>query len=248
MRILITGAASALGRALTAELAEAHQLRLFDSAPVEAGNRQEVVTGSLTDADLVWQAVREIDAVLHTGEPPGELPGDEQARDELLLDVATRGTHVLCKAAIEAGVKRIVYGSSLDLFEPYPADVYITEMWKPKPTPAMASLSRYLGERTCREFAREFHVAVTALRLGRLVHEEEVAGQAPDLMWLDVRDAARAFALALARDTADSPVWARRWAVYHVCSRPPNPRYLIDAVARLGFEPQHNFATNWKVA
>ncbi|MBT3345646.1 MAG: NAD(P)-dependent oxidoreductase [Gemmatimonadetes bacterium] len=248
MRILITGADSALGRALAAELAEGHQLRLLADVPVEAGPRQEVVVGSLTDADVVWSAVREIDAVLHTGEPPQDLPANAHDRDETLLDLATRGTHILCKAAVEAGVKRIVYGSSLDLFEPYPLDVYITEMWKPKPTPQMASLSRYLGERTCREFAREFHVGVTALRLGTLVLEEEVVGQTPDLLWLDVRDAARAFVRALDRDVAESPVWSRRWAVYHVCSRPPNPRYLIDAVTRIGFEPEHNFEANWKAA
>ncbi len=248
MRILITGAASALGRALTAQLAEGHQLRLLDEVAVDAGLRQEAIVGSLTDADFVWSAVREIDAVLHTGEPPQDLPQDEHVRDETLLDLATRGTHILCKAAVEAGVKRIVYGSSLNLFKLYPEDVYISEMWKPKPLPQMQSLSRYLGERTCREFAREFHVGVTALRLGKLVLEEDVAGQTPDLMWLDVRDAASAFLCALDRDVANSPVWSRRWAVFHICSRPPNPRYLIDAAARLGFEPAHNFEANWEGA
>lgn len=246
MRILLTGAASPLGRAITDELGEGHQLRLLDPEPIEADERHEVVTASLTDAAAVWSAVRDIDAVLHTGEPPAQLPADELARDQQLLDEATRGTHILCKAAVEAGVKRIVYGSSLDLFAPYPEDVYISEMWKPLPTPAMASMSRYLGELTCREFARDFHVSVTALRLGTLVREDEVAGQPPNLMWLDPRDAARAFAGALERDTSGSPVWSRRWALYHICSLPPNPKYLVSAAAGIGFEPQHNFAANWR--
>ena len=247
MRILLTGAASPLGRAIIDELGKNHQLRLFDNDPVEADPRHEVVTGSVTDADRVWSAMRDIEVVLHTGEPPSQLPDDELARDQMLLDLATRGTHVLCKAAVEAGVKRVVYGSTLDLFEPYPDDVYISEMWKPQPAPHMVTMSRYLGELTCREFARDFHISMTALRLGRLVREDEVAGQDADLLWLDPRDAARAFAGTLSRDTSQSPVWSSRWALYHVCALPPNPKYLIAAATgAIGFEPQHNFAANWK--
>ncbi len=248
MRILLTGAASPLGRAIIDELGDTHQLRLLDEEPIEAAERHEVMQGSLTDTDLVWSAVRDMEVVLHTGEPPTQLPADTHEREQLLLDIATRGTHILCKAAVEAGVKRIVYGSSLDLFEPYPDDVYISEMWKPQPTPAMESMSRYLGELTCREFAREFFVSITALRLGRLVQEEDAVDQTPDLLWLDPRDAARAFAGALQRDTSDSPVWSRRWAIYHICALPPNPKYLINAAASIGFEPQHNFTAHWKGA
>ena len=85
MRILLTGAASPLGRAITDELGEGHQLRLFDPEPIDADERHEVVTASLTDVAAVWSAVRDIDAVLHTGEPPAQLPADELARDQQLL-------------------------------------------------------------------------------------------------------------------------------------------------------------------
>ena len=86
----------------------------------------------------------------------------------------------------------------------------------------MAVLARYLGEMTCREFAREYPITVTALRLGKLVREEEVAGRERDLMWVDIRDAAQAFCAALARDASASLNWVPRWAVYHIAapSRP----------------------------
>ena len=73
MRILITSAASPMGRAVAAELEGDHQLRLFDEDPaLETGEEEvgEVVRGSLLDADAVWQAVRGMDAVVHTAEPP----------------------------------------------------------------------------------------------------------------------------------------------------------------------------------
>ena len=90
MRVLVTGAASALGQEVAAALeAENAELRLLDDC---AAQRQDVewVEGRLMDPDAVWQAVRNVDAVVHTGEPP---PAPES--EEALLDRATRGTHVL---------------------------------------------------------------------------------------------------------------------------------------------------------
>jgi nucleoside-diphosphate-sugar epimerase len=197
----------------------------------------------------MWQAVHNIDAVIHTGEAPtntpANTPGDSEARAIFLLDYYTRGTHVLFKAAVEAGVKRFVYGSTLDLFRPYPDDVYISEMWQPLPTPDIEPMSRYLGELTCREFARDYHAGVTALRLGTIALEEEVVGQTPNLAWLDLRDAVSAFSSALARDTGNNANWARRWGLFHICATPPNPRYLANHQM---VEPKHHFSEAWKAA
>ena len=255
MNILITGAASRLGRAV-AEALEGHALRLMDESPVEAPGGgdatgdslpdQGAIEGSLLDQDAVWRAVRGMDAVVHTGEPPQKLPESDTEREKHLLELATRGTHQLFKAGVEAGVKRFVYGGTLDLFRPYPDDVYISELWKPLPEPDMPAMSRYLGEHTAREFARDHMVTVTGLRLGRLVCEQEVAGQAPDLLWLDYRDAAQAFRLALERDASDQVWWTSRYAMYHVCADLDNPKYLINQARDLGYAPVHNFAANWR--
>ena len=175
MKILITGAASRLGQAV-AEALEGHTLRLVDESPVEApaatGSETprespgDAAQGSLLDQDFAWRAVRGMDAVVHTGEPPQDLPESDVEREKHLLELATRGTHQLFKAGVEAGVKRFVYGGTLDLFRPYPDDVYISELWKPLPEPDMPAMSRYLGEHTAREFARDHMVTVTGLRLG----------------------------------------------------------------------------------
>jgi hypothetical protein len=77
--------------------------------------------------------------------------------------------------------------------------------------------------------------------LGNLVLEEETAGLPPDPSWLDLRDAAQAFACALRREASREMSAARRWSVYHVCADPPNPRFLIDAARHLGFAPAHDF-------
>ena len=237
MRVLVTGAASALGQEIAVALAadENAELRLLDDC---AAQRQGVewVEGRLTDPDVVWQAVRDVDAVVHTGEPP---PVSES--EEALLDRATRGTHVLLQAAVEAGVKRFVYGSTLEVFRAYPDTVYVTEYYKPLPPPKMAVLARYLGEITCREFAREYPITVTALRLGKLVREEEVVGRERDLMWVDIRDAAQAFCAALARDASASLNWVPRWAVCHIAAPIAHPKFLLDQAKSMGYRPQREF-------
>ena len=245
MKVLVTGAESRLGKQIIEELAPHHKLRLWGAgeAPDDLGDRSEWLTGDPRDAGTAWQAVRGVEAIVHTGEPPPGLPDGDLEREQELLDVATRGTHVLFTAGVEAGVKRFVYGSTLQIFEAYPDDVFITELWKPKPTPEMFQMTRYLGELTCREFARDFLVAVTALRLGKLVVAEEVAGQTPDLMWVDIRDAAHAFRIALDRDARKEVKWTQRFALHHICANMPNGKYLMGTPGfRLnGFEPQHQF-------
>ena len=241
MDVLITGAASALGSEIAAALeSDEIQVRLLDDC---AARREDVewVEGSLVDPDTAWKAVHNIDALIHTGEPPPNLPADPLEREEALLDLATRGTHVLFQAAVDAGVKRLIYGSTLEIFSAYPDTVYITELYKPLPTPEAGSMARYLGEITCREFARDFPITATALRLGKLVLAEEVAGQEPDLMWVDLRDAAEAFRGALERDAGAAANWVSRWAVYHICAPIPNPKFLIGQAGAIGYQPQRDF-------
>jgi nucleoside-diphosphate-sugar epimerase len=245
MNILIIGAASRLGKAIIAELKEDYQLRLLDDVsndmPFEEQEDVELIQGSILDPDTAWKAVRNIDALIHTGETPKHLPEDELEKEQLLLDLATRGTHVLLKAAAEAGVKRVIYGSTLEIFSAYPDDVYISELWKPLPTPEIHQMTRYLGELTCREFARDYMVTVTALRLGKLVMKEDVANQQTNLMWLDFRDAAFAFKCALRRDASAEIRWTRRWSLYHICADFDNPKYLINQAASIGYKPRYNF-------
>jgi NAD+ dependent glucose-6-phosphate dehydrogenase len=245
MKVLITGAASKLGRAIATELAPDCSLRLMDTLMPEPDTQAEWFQGSLLDPQAIQQAVQGVQAVIHTGEPPVVPAADVMVREHTYLDWATRGTHQLMKIAIEAGAKRFVYGSTLEIFGTYPDDVYISELWKPLPTPEIASMSRYLGELTCREFTRDYQVSITALRLGRLVREEEVADHDPDLMWVDLRDAAQAFRCAVNRDTGNQVWWTRRWSLFHICAGIPNPKFLIGQAASIGYKPQHNFQRNW---
>lgn len=245
-KALITGASSILAAEIASAMSADFQLRLLDEGPVdkEAASNVEWRSGSLLDEAAVEEAVRGVDVVIHTGEPPKDLPAGEPAREEALLDLATRGTHKLYTAAVEAGVRRFVYGSTLEIFRTYPDTVFVSEFHRPLPTPEANSMTRYLGEMTSREFARDLPVTVTTLRLGKMVYEEEVAAENRDLMWLDWRDAARTFRAAAALDRSDQISWcgisSGRHGIYHVCAPTENPKYLVSRAKDL-HAPRHTF-------
>src|SRR5690606_9885854 len=103
------------------------------------------------------------------------------------------------------------------------------------------TLTTYLGESVCREFAREHKLSVTVLRLAPVIGIEEsdgIAASAPSLgAWIHVRDVATAIDKAL---TTDSGLWS----IYHIAANTPQSRFVMDkARDELGFTPQHNDAT-----
>lgn len=242
MKILITGAASLLAQEIIIKLDTSYTVRLIDDCPPpEKLQNTDWIQGSLTDLKIVQKAVQNIDMLIHTGEAPPTITNAQTTNEKILLDLATRGTHVLCTAAIEAGIKGFIYGSTLDIFASYPDTTYITEMHKPLPSTTMAQMARYLGELICKEFVREHMITGAVLRLGKLVLEEEVVGQQPDLMWVDRRDAAQAFCAALALDNTPSFQWVGRWHIYHICAPIANPKFLISTATAMGYEPQYIF-------
>jgi nucleoside-diphosphate-sugar epimerase len=240
MRILLTEDRSPLGSELLKGLSGTHKVH---TVPVGT---------ALTNTDAIWSVVRETDAVVHTGQSLRLVGTDAEpdAEREMLVE-ATQGMHGLLDAATQAGVRRFVYCSTLDLFASIPDDRYISEQWRPDPGTEMATLSHHLAEQVTREFARERAVSVTILRLGHLLSQEHATTAltpdllTPDLMWLDPRDAADAVECALQRDTSAQLNWQSRWSVYHICSQPPHPKFLLAAARSLGFEPQYNFASAW---
>ena len=246
MKVLVTGATSPLGEAVVAELGADHDLRLTDVVDPGSPPARGVAPADLRDPEAVTPLVAGVDAVIHTCETPPLFEEHGVTREDLLLDMATRGTHVLMTAAVEAGVRRVVCASTLEVFAAYPDDVYISELWKPLPSPEMTTFSKYLGELTVREFARDYPITATSLRLGRLVREEAVAAEPADLMWVDIRDAATAFRGALGRDASDDLRFPTRWQVFHVCADVPNAKFLVAEAARhIGYQPTHNFSANY---
>jgi dihydroflavonol-4-reductase len=111
-KILITGGTGFLGSHLVRQLAEAgaKNLRVLTTSSAswleEFG--VEVIKGSITNADDVANAVKDVKEVYHLA---GKVSRDEKDSREM-HEIHVKGTRLLCEAAKESGVKSIVMASS----------------------------------------------------------------------------------------------------------------------------------------
>ena len=108
-RLLITGAAGALGSVLRAGLAPlATRVRLTDRAEMApAAAQEELVQAELGDLDAVLRVVEGCDAIVHFGAAPVERPWTE------ILESSIKGGYNVYEAARRHGVRRVVYASSI---------------------------------------------------------------------------------------------------------------------------------------
>jgi NADP-dependent aldehyde dehydrogenase len=110
-RILVTGAAGRIGRALRPRLARpGRTLRLLDVAeiaPAGPGEDVEIVRASFTDPAAADAACRGVDAVLHLGGLAGEGPWEK------IRAANIDGTWHVLEAACRHGVPRVVLASSI---------------------------------------------------------------------------------------------------------------------------------------
>jgi uronate dehydrogenase len=109
-RILITGSSGVIGRLMRSRMRRPGRiLRFLDltaPAPAEPDEALEILTGSVTDPELVARACEGVQAIIHLG----GISREGAFAD--ILDVNVAGTHTLLEAARAAGVSRVLLASS----------------------------------------------------------------------------------------------------------------------------------------
>jgi NAD+ dependent glucose-6-phosphate dehydrogenase len=194
----------------------------------DAGHDVRTAGHELTDPAMVAPLVQGVSVVLHLA--PLAIVAHPTDSGEL-LDQAARGTHVLYKAALDAGVERAVHASTLAVMDAYDDDLEVTEQWRPRPKPEPAHLAPYLAELVAREFTRDVSLErplrVTCLRFAPL-------GAGPDD--LTPAHAAEAIVKAVAKLTDNRGARGHRFSLLHVAAPTPTARYASGLATRtLGY-------------
>jgi UDP-glucose 4-epimerase len=167
MRVLVTGGAGYIGSVIAARLvADAHQVVVYDD--LFRGHRQavppqaEFVQGDVRDDRALLTALREgeCEAVVHMA-ALAEV-GESVAFPDRYMDVNTEGTRTLVRAALEAGVRRIVFSSTAAVYGS-PERVPISEGARLAPTNPYGE-SKLAAERILQAAADEQGLAYAALR------------------------------------------------------------------------------------
>jgi nucleoside-diphosphate-sugar epimerase len=168
MRLLVTGGTGFIGSHLAEEGrrlgAEVVVLGLTDRPEEQAnlellrGQGVEVISGSITDAELCGQAVRGATHVFHLA-----VAMREGARnDEFFESVNLDGTRLLLEASANAGVRRFVYCSTIGIYGHRAAG--ITSENSPLAPGNVYERTKVSAERLVRELGAERSLPYTILR------------------------------------------------------------------------------------
>ena len=215
----MTGGSGFLGAHLVGELLEGgHRVRVLARSPAPglAARGAEVLKGSVTDADAVAAAMAGVDGVFHLA---GVVEHSRRAPGRL-VEASGQGTAQVLQSASDAGVRRVVYASTSGTvavsrdpdFMGTDASPYARECVQDWPYYANKIESEVAGRRQAKDLGLDLLVMRPSLLLGpgdsRLSSCRSVLdaldGKVPfvpsgGLNFVDVRDAAGAFAAAMSR-------------------------------------------------
>jgi UDP-glucose 4-epimerase len=173
MRVLITGAAGVLGKAVTGlvEREEGVRLLLTDVAPLET--RHEFRAADLTDLEQLKPLCEGVDTLMHIAaiHPWKKYTTEQYVRCNI------EGTFNILQAAAAGGVRRVIYTSSVAAMGmgrnesiPLPWD----ESRPPEFSPGdIYSFSKHAGEEACRGFAGQGKFSHVILRPGMFIPAPE---------------------------------------------------------------------------
>ncbi|MFH1569537.1 MAG: NAD(P)-dependent oxidoreductase, partial [Gemmatimonadota bacterium] len=187
MRVLITGAAGAVGSCLVSRLQARHALRGFDLSPMPG--LRDVVIGDVADLEVVEGAMAGMEAVIHLGGFGGDRPWEE------ILPTNYVGTYNVFEAARRQGVRRIAFASRAGLLSSYPKSLTRTVDLLPLPN-GLYDISKIFGESLGYMYAARFGLEVVAVRIGNCSRDRDLPLHPHHL---SPGDCARVFEAAITR-------------------------------------------------
>lgn len=180
-RLLITGAAGALGKVLRQNLKpDARVLRLSDIAPMaDAGEGEEVRPCNLADKAAVDALVQGCDAIVHLGGVSVERPFEE------ILEANIKGVFHVYEGARRHGVKRIVFASSNHVIG-FHKQGEMLDADSPRRPDGYYGLSKSYGEDLSRFYFDRYGIETACLRIGSSFAEPKDRRML--VTWLSYRD------------------------------------------------------------
>ncbi|MBC7808971.1 MAG: NAD(P)-dependent oxidoreductase [Akkermansiaceae bacterium] len=232
-RVLLTGASGRIGRTLALPLAEKFDLRLFDKN--DPGDMPGLFVGDLADPDSLVSALEGVETVLHLAAQPTEADFVS-----VLVPNNIVGLHYLFENAVKAGVKRIVFASTIQAFDNYPRDHTVTETDMPRPI-TLYGATKAFGETMGRWYCDKHGIEFLSVRIGWFLKPDEEGdlkhlrtNRGARRMWLSPRDAVQIFTKSVEAPT----IGKDGYGIVHAISRPLFERMsLTPAKSLLGYEP-----------
>lgn len=215
-KVLLTGGCGLVGRTLVPLLRDDYEVTHFEMSDPEDG--LPFIKGDLLDSAGVAQACQGMDGVIHVAALHGKAW--QALGDEKSFEINVTGTKNMLEGAAAAGVKRVIFTSSIwaSGHNSPPADYLPMDEELPRQPAELYGLTKILGEQMCRYATAKHGLSTIVLRPGgiRPADAFDPCSAGPLMGVVHVQDVAQAHVLALkAPDdmmhevfiiTADSPL------------------------------------------
>jgi nucleoside-diphosphate-sugar epimerase len=249
--LLITGAKGRLAQAALPELEKIFSVRTTDIVPPSPGD-QDYHQADITQFGQVKPLLSGIDAVVHLAiasirtfgahiNSPDDLNSDQaHAFDESTIRVNVDGTRHIYEAARLAGVKKIVYLSSMTAFQG-DKDIPSYEKNTPFNPQSLYACTKIFGENLAQVYARVHGISIIVLRLG----QPYPSGTRLDNIWQTNRRARSLFVTL--EDTVQAILCALKtdidFGAYNIVSASDHQRVnLRPAQEEIGYHPRAHFS------
>lgn len=153
MRVLVTGSTGLVGHALTTRLvAQGHDVVALVRSPTKAARLLPGVTlaeGDITDRASVARALAGVERVFHAAGMPEQWQRDPGVFERVNRD----GTVNVLEEALAAGVRRVVYTSTMDVFAAPPGGTLRETALDEAPKPTAYERSKQAADREAARIA-----------------------------------------------------------------------------------------------
>lgn len=182
-RVLLTGAAGAIGTALRNGLRSTwRHLRLTDIRPMrDLANNEEAIVADVGDRDVLERMMQDVRAVVHLAGVIGNYTLED------LFRVNARGLFDVFESARLAGVERIIFASSNHAFGCYSITENVSPALPPRPD-SLYGVFKVWGETMLRNYYDRHGIRSVSLRIG--TYRPEPIDQRSLATWLSPRDIA----------------------------------------------------------
>ena len=214
---------------------EGYNLRLADlEISDERGIKIDVV-----DLSSCRTACKAVDTVIHLA---GVASPDSSF--EVILPVNIVGTYNIFQAAYEAGVRRIVFASSVQAVEGYPLDTQVRTDMPVRPK-NLYGVSKAFGEALAAYYAFQKNIEAVAIRIGAFEYQNEWTQlNSRDLSaWTEPDDLCSLIVKCIDADLSDTP-----FIIAHGISDNRFKRLdLSDTKRHLGYDPKSDSFATWNI-
>ena len=224
MKILITGAAGAVGRQLIKGLGDRYELRGLDRLPIP--DLDDVIVGDVGDYATMLKATEGMDTTIHLTGVDHDWEG--------VLPTNLVGTYNMLETARVNGVRRVVYASRAGVHGPQPDEI-TRRVDMPLQPIGLYTVSKVFGEALGFSYVQQHELEFVAVRIGNFNRNRD---QPQHPHQLSHGDCVRVFERAVIHPGV-------KYEIVYGVSDSTWPRYDLDHGRRvIGYDPQDK--SDWR--